>query len=111
MALVSSAVHPRDHGVQGDDAYGNPIFRRLAALYAKQGLPTHGDHQGKQWQSLVEETRDGVTIFQAQAWLWLGISRLHQAEPAAEANTPSLKGDFRKQKLLALQKILDVMRG
>lgn len=96
--------------MQGGDADGIP-FRKLAALYAKQGLPTHGDNQGRRWQSLVEETRDGATSFQAQVWLWLGIATLPQAEPAADANTPSLKGDFRKQKLLALQKILDVLRG
>lgn len=97
--------------MQDGDADVIPIFRKLAALYAKQGLPTHGDNQGRQWQSLVEETRDGAIIFQAQAWLWLGISTLHHAEPAADANTPALKGDFGKQKPLALQKILAVTRG
>lgn len=95
--------------MQGGDADGIP-FQKLAALYAKQGLPTHGKNQGRQWQSLVEGTRDGAISFQAQVWLWLGISTLHQAEPAADANTPSLKGDL-QQKLLALQKILDVRRG
>lgn len=31
--------------------------------------------------------------------------------PAADAGTPQLKGDFQKQRLLALQNILDVLRA
>lgn len=92
MALVSPAVQSQEPWVQGGDVGGILIFRKPAALYSKQGLFTCGANPGTP-----------VAVWWSR-WEMGTVS-------AAGADTPRLKGFFLKQRLLALQNTLDVIRA
>lgn len=76
---------------------GTPSSGNFTALYARQGLSTCGDNP--------------VAKSGGEDSFCLGKSIFHQTVPAADADTALLKRNLQKQQLLALQKVLDIIRS
>lgn len=90
-------------GEQSDDTNGIPIFRKFTALYAKQGLSTHGNNPGQTEAKSGGEDERRCRHFSGT----LGSSALRQTVPVAGAGPPLLK-QLTETKAARSLEVLDV---